>query len=149
MQVVTRLDAEAGALYAGNAYNTDFAGRTAFFAVEAPDAGAAVEACADRGDFFGFGGTLAAPAALAPGPLSGRVGAALDPCAALQIHVDLPVGGSEEVFFLMGEGGNREQAFRSLRRIRFLSMSQRRSKPSTSSGIAFWGRSAFKRPTRR
>ena len=28
----------------------------------------------------------------------------------LQLHVDLPVGGSEEVFFLLGEGGNREQA---------------------------------------
>ncbi len=36
-QVVTHLDARTGALYARNAYNTDFAERTAFFAVDAPD----------------------------------------------------------------------------------------------------------------
>ena len=62
MHVVTELDAETGAVFARNAYNTDFAGRTAFFDVdEAPER----SACGDRGDFFGRAGSLAAPAAMA------------------------------------------------------------------------------------
>ena len=37
---------------------------------------------------------------------------ALDPCAALQLHIDLQPGEAQEVFFLIGEGANREDALR-------------------------------------
>ena len=34
----------------------------------------------------------------------------LDPCAAIQLHVDLAPGQVEEVYFLLGEGSNREES---------------------------------------
>ena len=36
--------------------------------------------------------------------------AGLDPCAAIQLHVDLAPGAAEEVFFLIGEGANRAES---------------------------------------
>lgn len=104
MHVVTELDTATGALFARNAYNTDFAERTAFFAVDAPDIDSAVQACADRSDFLGYDGCLAAPAALAGEPLSGRVGAALDPCAALRVAFDLAPGQEQVIIFRLGAG---------------------------------------------
>ena len=112
LHVVTELDPESGAVFARNAYHTDFAGRTAFFDVDVDaevggEAGVDVDqrsACGDRGDFFGQGGTRAAPAALAQPRLCGRFGAALDPCAALRVVVALAPGESREVIFRLGAG---------------------------------------------
>ncbi|WP_051603196.1 GH36-type glycosyl hydrolase domain-containing protein [Simplicispira psychrophila] len=106
MHVVTELDAGTGALLARNSYNTDFASRTAFFDV---DAGAA-SVCADRGDFLGRYGTLAAPAALAQAQLSGRVGAALDPCAALRVAFTLAPGQERSTIFRLGCGTSAREA---------------------------------------
>ena len=100
MQVVTEIDLETGALFARNSYNTDFAGRTAFF--DADDANRS--ACADRADFLGHCGTLAAPAAMAQAQLSGRVGAALDPCAALRVAFELAPTEEREIVFRLGAG---------------------------------------------
>lgn len=98
MHVVTERDANSGALLARNSYNTDFAGRTAFFDVD----GGAASVCADRRDFLGPHGTLAAPAALSQAQLSGRVGAALDPCAALRVAFTLAPGQQRTVIFRLG-----------------------------------------------
>jgi cyclic beta-1,2-glucan synthetase len=106
MQVVTELDPETGALFARNAYNTDFAGRTAFFDVDA----GSTDVCADRGDFLGYRGSLAAPAALAQAQLSGRVGAALDPCAALRVAFELAPQQERELVFRLGAGKTVEDA---------------------------------------
>ena len=114
MQIVTELDEETGALFARNSYNTDFEGRIAFFDVE----GSERSACADRGDFFGAGGTLAAPAALAQTRLSGRLGAALDPCAALRVTLDIGAGQECSVVFRLGAGKTRAQACELVRRWR-------------------------------
>ena len=114
MHVVTELDTETGALFARNAYNTDFSGRFAFFDVN--DSTDAV--CADRGDFFGPCGTLAAPAALAQVKLSGRVGAALDPCAALRVAFELAPGEEREIIFRLGAGKSLDEARNLVRRWR-------------------------------
>ena len=106
MHVVTHVDAQTGALFARNAYNTDFAGRTAFF--DADDA--ARDVCGDRADFFGSAGTLAAPAALTHAQLSGRVGAALDPCAALRVGFDLAPGETHVLVFRLGAGKTADEA---------------------------------------
>ncbi len=106
MHVVTEFDAESGTVLARNGYNTDFAERTAFFAVD----GGADSVCADRGDFFGTSGPPAAPAALAEAQLSGRVGAALDPCGALRIGFVLGAGEEREVVFRLGAGKTLEEA---------------------------------------
>ena len=42
--------------------------------------------------------------------LSGKVGAALDPCAAVMATVEVPDGGEKEVTFVLGAGRNRDEA---------------------------------------
>jgi cyclic beta-1,2-glucan synthetase len=119
MQVVTEVDTFTGALFVRNAYNSDFAGRTAFFDVDG--AQAVREFCGDRADFFGEGGTSAAPAALtarAQVALSGRVGAGLDPCAALRLGVDLAPGQTRVVVFRLGAGKTPDEARDLVRRWR-------------------------------
>ncbi|MEO8836669.1 MAG: cyclic beta 1-2 glucan synthetase, partial [Caldimonas sp.] len=106
MQVVTAIDAGSGAIFARNAYNTDFEGRTAFFDVD----GANRSACGDRGDFFGRSGSLAAPAAMTQAKLSGRIGARLDPCAALRVSIELAPGAASSVVFRLGAGQTEGEA---------------------------------------
>jgi len=65
---------------------------------------------ADRSELLGRLGSLAHPAALGHIGLSSTVQAGLDPCAVLQIHIDLPPGDSEEVWFLLGQGADRAEA---------------------------------------
>ena len=108
--IVTSGDRDGGAVYARNPRNAEFAGRCAFFATDA-----AVESLTcDRTEFLGRNGRLEAPAALQEaGPLSGRAGAGLDPCAALQRRVTVPGGGSVRMHFLLGEADG-EKAARTL-----------------------------------
>ena len=101
--VVTEQDPVSGALFARNAWNADFAGRVAFFHLDAEH----VAFTCDRAEFIGRDGSLANPAALGRTTLSGRSGAALDPCAALQTVVDLPPGEEQELVFMLGVGGRR------------------------------------------
>ncbi len=118
MQVVTELDTATGALLARNDYHTDFAGRTAFFDVDVDVDGATRSACGDRADFLGPNGCLAAPAALARPELSGRVGAALDPCAALRVSFELAPGAARTVVFRLGAGLSADAARELVRRWR-------------------------------
>lgn len=109
MHVGTERDAESGALFAGNPYNTDFAGRTAFFDVDgAMDATSS--ACGDRGAFLGLHGSLRHPAAMSQPQLCGRVGVALDPCAALRVACVLAPGQTHEIVFRLGCGATPEAA---------------------------------------
>ena len=58
----------------------------------------------NRMEFIGRNGTLERPAALAAGArLSGRTGAGLDPCSALQTSVAVAANSSVEVVWLLGE----------------------------------------------
>jgi cyclic beta-1,2-glucan synthetase len=105
--VVTELDAGCGALLARNPWNGDFAGRVAF----ADLGGRQTAWTGDRTEFLGRNGTLDRPAALERGAtLSGRVGAGLDPCGALQATVELRPGGRATVVFLLGQGATAEEA---------------------------------------
>ncbi|HEX2620255.1 MAG TPA: protein ndvB, partial [Phototrophicaceae bacterium] len=104
--IVPEYDQSSKALLARNSYNTEFSERVAFLASNKAPHGLTT----DRTEFLGRLGDLSHPAALNRIGLSSTVEAGLDPCAVIQLHVDLPVGGSEEVFFLLGEGNNREHA---------------------------------------
>lgn len=99
MHVSTVLDADSGALLARNPYNTDFAGRIAFFDVDEP---ADCSYCGDRGEFLGRNGTLRNPAAMSHLRLSDRLGAALDPCAAIRVPCGLADGEKRDIVFRLG-----------------------------------------------
>ena len=114
MQVITEIDSKTGALFARNPYNPEFADRTAFF-----DTGEATRTVTgDRSEFLGRNGALTRPAAMTRTRLSGRVGAALDPCAAIQVPVDLADGQEREITFRLGAGRNPDDAGNLVRRFR-------------------------------
>ncbi len=104
--IVTEIDPKTGALLAHNAYNSEFAGRTLFLDVSELQR----TVSGDRLEFIGRNGTPANPAAMQRIRLSGRVGAALDPCAAMQVMIDLPDRQTREISFTFGCGRDQNEA---------------------------------------
>jgi cyclic beta-1,2-glucan synthetase len=104
--VVTEQDDSSGAVLARNAYNADFPGRVAF----AHSSLVPTSATGDRREFLGRNGSLRRPAALNRRSLAGRFGARLDACAALQTHVDVRPGQTQDLVLLLGQGKDRAQA---------------------------------------
>jgi cyclic beta-1,2-glucan synthetase len=104
--ITTEVDAEQGTIFARNSYNNEFAARVAF--VDMSEADRSVTC--DRKEFIGRNGTLDSPAALRRARLSGRSGAGLDPCAAMQSFIELAPGESRQLIILLGEGETVEEA---------------------------------------
>jgi len=100
LHVQTELDLETGALLARNHYNTQFPQRIAFVDVNDPTR----TVTGDRKEFLGRVGSMAHPAALRRERLSGRVGAGLDPCGAVQVAFDLVEDEMHETCFRLGLG---------------------------------------------
>ena len=105
MHIVTEIDENSGALLARNPYNTEFAKYVAFFDAEDP----ARTISGDRAEFIGRNGTLKNPAAMSRLRLSGRTGAGLDPCGAIQIPFELEQGKTREIVFRLGVGSELNQ----------------------------------------
>jgi cellobiose phosphorylase len=114
MHVSSEIHAQSGALFARNPYNTEFAERVAFFDTDEP----ARSVSGDRREFLGRNGTLANPAAMRRARLSGKVGAGLDPCAAIQVNFELADGQARDVVFRMGVGRDVDEAARIVQRFR-------------------------------
>ncbi len=114
MHVITETDLYSGALLARNPYNTEFRQRVAFFAVD----DASCTLTGDRTEFLGRNGNLQRPAAMMRPHLSGKVGASLDPCAAIQVKLDLADGQEQEVVFRLGAGRDADDARNLLHRSR-------------------------------
>ena len=104
MHVVTEVDGDSGVLTARNPYNSEFEGRVAFFDTD-PASGART-VTGDRAEFLGRNRHMGNPAAMQRERLSGRLGACLDPCAAIQVIHDLDAGQSKEVVYRLGMGAN-------------------------------------------
>ena len=104
--IMPEFDVDKHALLASNHYNSEFGERVAFLAANKKPHGVT----ADRTEFLGRLGSLRNPAALGRIGLASSVNAGLDPCAAIQLHVDLAPGAAEDVFFLIGEGMNRAES---------------------------------------
>jgi cellobiose phosphorylase len=114
MHVVTELDPHTGALFARNPYTTAFVDRVAFFDVDEVTR----TVTGDRTEFLGRNSTLQRPAAMTRARLSGRIGAGLDPCAAIQVPFDLADGQEREIIFRLGAGRNSDDAGNLVRRFR-------------------------------
>jgi len=112
MHIVTEYDATAGAVFARNHYQREFAGKTAFVSVSDPNR----SVTCSRTEFLGRNGTLARPLAMSQTQLSGCSGTTADPCAALQVPFDLASGQEKEIVFLIGAGGDTNEAKNLIRR---------------------------------
>jgi cyclic beta-1,2-glucan synthetase len=111
--VISEYDADSGALLARCPYPAG-GERTAFLAADRRPHGLT----ADRAEFLGTPADRARPAGLVRIGLAGAVGPGLDPCAALQIHLDLRPGETVRACFLLGQGADRGAALELISRFR-------------------------------
>lgn len=102
MHTVSELDPISNALFFKNRFNPVFAERIGFFKL----LGITTSHTADRSIFIGRNGTLENPDAMSRKKLSGKTGAAIDPCAALQVKFDLLHGEEREIIFVLGNESN-------------------------------------------
>lgn len=129
--VTSWLDA-SGALFARNTWNAEFAGHVAFFDVEQ----AQRTISGDRSEFLGRNGNSKSPAAMRRARLSGRIGAGFDPCAAIQVPLELADGETREVIFRLGAARSAEEAERLVARFRRSGT----ARASTEAVAALWRR---------
>ena len=104
--VVTEWESRPGLILARNGYHPEYGERVAFAAISP----AADSFTCDRTVFLGRNRGAKDPAALKRVGLSERVGAALDPCGALQTKLELPPGETMDVICVLGQGDSEEQA---------------------------------------
>ena len=115
--ITTDIAADSGAIYARNPYSNDFGDWVGFFDIDENERLFATVTC-DRNEFIGRNSSLRWPAALTRMRLSGRTGAALDPCAAIQVPFDLPAGQTREIVFRLGMGRSTDEAGQLVQRFR-------------------------------
>ncbi len=120
LHVQTDVDLKTGALLARNYYSTEFHERIVFLDVN----DAARTFTGDRKEFLGRNGNLSQPAAMKRARLSGKVGAGLDPCGAVQVVLDLAHGQESETTFRLGVGRNMAEVHNLVRRFRQADASQ-------------------------
>ena len=114
MHINSEIDTKSGALLARNQYSTEFSDRQAFFDVD--DRTRTVSG--DRREFIGRNRSLRNPAAMKRARLSNKVGASLDPCAAIQVLFDLADGQEREIVFRLGVGRTSDDAGKLVQRFR-------------------------------
>ncbi|WP_422822266.1 GH36-type glycosyl hydrolase domain-containing protein [Vreelandella alkaliphila] len=113
--LITSQAPESGALLVTNPWNADFPGRVAFLDIGEPP----TQWTGNRSEFIGYGKNLVEPAGLrCKTPLSGTLGAGLDPCAALQRPVTLAPGETVDIIVLLGQGGSNDDVTRLITRFR-------------------------------
>ncbi len=111
MHIVTGTDPHSGALFARNAYGRECANRVVFAHVGIDGVSERERTVSgNRTEFIGRNGSLASPAAMRRERLSGRTGAGLDPCAAIQTQIELADGQEREIVFVFGAARNSDEA---------------------------------------
>jgi len=114
MHIITEIDAATGAICAKNPYNTEFPGYVTFFDTDDPNK----SFTGDRTEFIGRNGTIKNPDAMLRSRLSGNIGAALDPCAAIQSLIVLPDDLEKEIIFRLGAGTKMADAIAIIRKFK-------------------------------
>ena len=114
MHVVNELDSTCGALVARNSFNTEFSNYVAFFDVDSPT----FYYTTDRTEFIGRNGTLVSPDAMSRSQLSGKSGANMDACAAIQVPFELEPGKERTIIFKLGAGKDLQEVIATVQRFR-------------------------------
>jgi len=99
MHVITSWDDEVRAVMARNRYHPEYADRVAFAAISPPPHSYG----GDRTLFVGRNRSLRYPVAMERTGLSSRMGAGIDPCAALQTILEIAPGEKAEITCMLGE----------------------------------------------
>jgi cyclic beta-1,2-glucan synthetase len=102
--LITDIDRDRGILFAWNPFSSGSENPVGLLASTLPLHGATC----DRIEFLGDGGLLA-PDGLRRLGLARRCGRGLDPCGALQVHMDLPSRSSQAVTFFLGSVADPDQ----------------------------------------
>lgn len=108
MHVTTEVDPVTNAIFARNPYSPEFADRIAF--VDCSESNRTITG--DRTEFLGRNGSPSNPAAMRRTKLSNRVGAGLDPCAAIQTQMTIDDHQEKTIMFTIGAARNEEEARR-------------------------------------
>ena len=106
MHIVTETDPVSGALFAHNAYGRECGNRVFFVHVSEPER----TVTGNRTEFIGLNGSMANPSAMHRKRFSGKTGAGLDPCAAIQTKIELGSTQEREIVFVFGAAKNRDEA---------------------------------------
>jgi cyclic beta-1,2-glucan synthetase len=106
MHVSTHWDDEIGAMLVKNRYHPEYRDRIAFVAIT-PDA---ESYGGDRGAFIGRNRSPAIPVGMQLTRLSQRVGAGLDPCAALRVTINMVPGERRYITCMLGQAESTVQA---------------------------------------
>jgi cyclic beta-1,2-glucan synthetase len=105
-------DPDVNALLAHNAFSGRAGPSVAFLTSSLPPHGLTT----DRAEFLGRSSDTRAPAALYRIGLSGELRGGDDPCGAYQVHVDIEPGATQDVYFVLGQGADRDEAVAMARR---------------------------------
>ena len=104
--ITTSVNGKTGTLLAANSYNSDFPGRVTFIDTSEE----ARTYTGDMLEFTGLKGSFSEPEAMRRRELSGKVGAGLEPCAAMQVKISLAEGEEKDIVFLLGQAKSSDQA---------------------------------------
>ncbi len=114
MHIITKVDQSSAAIFAQNFYNSEFVDRVVFFQTDSTTR----TLTGDRNEFIGRNCSLRNPDAMTRSHLSGKTGAALDPCAAIQVPFELDDNQEQEIIFKLGSGNNENDAINLLHRFK-------------------------------
>jgi cyclic beta-1,2-glucan synthetase len=112
--LIPSFDADTQTVLVSNPYSIEFGNYHAFLTANK----SFHSFTTDRTEFLGRMGSYHSPTAFKRMSLSGAVVAGADSCAAVQLHIDLPVGGEEMVCFILGQGTDRVSALDMSRKYR-------------------------------
>ncbi|TMV52653.1 glycosyl transferase family 36 [Paenibacillus mesophilus] len=113
--IVSEWDAATSSLISRNAYQETFRESVAFLHMHAGET-EETTFTADRAEFIGRGGSLAAPAGMLRPKLSNAEGAFADSCGAIRLKLQLPPRSVRKIYVLVGANESKEAALELVRR---------------------------------
>jgi len=108
----TKIDENTSAMFARSCFDPQFSSLIAFTAVSDP----LFTYTAARREFIGRNGTPSAPAALARSGMTKDTGDTIDPCAAMQMRLEIAPGETHRIAIVLGACQGEDEATRLIRK---------------------------------